>query len=412
MSFSAPSHATVVMFDVVNFTGVMRDDGELEPRVSEHQKVVMDALTSVVKDTTYFKSQKSNEGKRLKKVAPKPECIIPAGDGMCVIFPGKDDIVRIPPCDFIVQLCQGIYRHNQTEEAKGETEITTVFQIRIGICHDTIFECEDVHGRTTYSGNALNFAQRVMSFGGAGDILCRQQEGVEKEIKFSRFGFAKSKSEVWITKKGEEIEICSLFKQADDTFTACGNEHAISCDKPLIKILHGWKECFKLGLKMAETPHMLYTMICLDGSIPADLLDEESKYRESIHRFAKDNRRRLYRWFNLNHKSVRDYAAEFASHAGPHTYVAHTDCRHLDVLIADHPESLHQALFIFPKREEKSLPETWGIYIKGHNDLIQQLKDWYESILTSDSSKPELVNGKDAFTEWFNREKVKLGWND
>lgn len=98
------------------------------------------------------------------------DCILlPTGDGMCIAILGKESLDI--DLQIALALLEGIHNHNDTSSSSERLELSTKFEIRIGINENLDIVIRDINGNRNVAGAGINLCQRIMSLGDASQIL-------------------------------------------------------------------------------------------------------------------------------------------------------------------------------------------------------------------------------------------------
>lgn len=160
MSDVAPSLIKYIYLDVVGFT---------YNRSVEAQTDIVSSLNGIVRHVVS------------RKISEEHIIYIPVGDGICIC------ILKSTKYDGYIQIAEDIIR--RIVSIHNKAAITTrKFEVRIGINENIDNIITDINGNKNVCGAGINYAQRIMSFADASQILVGHTtyESLHHREKYSR----------------------------------------------------------------------------------------------------------------------------------------------------------------------------------------------------------------------------------
>lgn len=191
-----------IFMDVVGFT---------RNRSIEAQAEVIDCLNTIVRGQIVASG-----------VAGDHVILLPTGDGICVALLNVEALY-----DVHLVIALGILGDIEAHNAATTDEMRK-FRVRVGINSNVDNLVTDINGSRNVAGTGINFAQRVMSMGDAGQILVGQTvfetlRHREKYINAFRSYSAMAKHNTWLPVyqlvgeyRGLNIEEPSAFVKGDE----------------------------------------------------------------------------------------------------------------------------------------------------------------------------------------------------
>lgn len=358
--------AQVLFMDVVGFTR----------RHSRVQITIAEALKAIV--------GKTPAGQKLGGAAHTKTRFIPTGDGMAIVFFNQR---RPIAAEYAFRIAKALKAHNDLQPSNDklpEAERKR-FSLRMGIHKAEAFKYYDINGESNIAGDAINLAQRIMDCGNPDHILI--SDDVAKSFRsFFRGSFKSGEVKRHWDKHGNPLSVCPLY---DDRF----GEQIGPPSKGILSVIRTRDECYKAGLQivnkvLGENGGDVYSMICFPNEYRRRKTpDIESEYRDAIHRVCNEPNCRLYRLINFSAGGIRGYVnselINIISSSQRNVCVAETTCEFVDILIGVSHNGEREALITFPtspkaRRSSDGQKIHWGIMIKGNDDLVYDLRNWYE----------------------------------
>lgn len=358
--------AQVLFIDVVDFT----------TRLPKFQKKIAETLRDILARTKAWTSRNPNDKKKETK-------FIPTGDGWAIVFKDTDGH---QPVELACEVARQLRRHNENQPKKVTKKKNCSFKVRMGIHEGQIFEYDDLSDAaganadspTNFAGDAINNAQRVMSFGSGGHLLLtpRAWEHLDEHMPSNTPIIAKNRGP-YIAKHGEPFEIIQLVDSSAPLFTK-----QPPFRRGLLSLLRGRKQCYKKGTRLLKHARTVYSMLCFRGELRGTEKYEQ-EYRKAVHRVLERDGGVLHRLVNPFVVGIGEYLRKNLNQfATARLHLGITSISALDVLITEGDHE--QALITFPgipsgKRGKPAI--DWGVHVEG-SDLVHGLRDWYGQFLT------------------------------